>query len=186
MGVVRYLWIWRELCKRNLYWIWLNKISICKSLLSSSQLAYIVKKLSETQLTCRTYDINVKSHYYTVQAFLPEMIKTGIGHIVVRSLPLSLLMLLTDPLSSSSRPSPLQQVIIKPLTESLVRLFPFLPPFPFPYWTSLFALLARLFIQSGSSIIPRRSNRRTPTCLPPSFGSEENQNFDRLSCSYQN
>ncbi|GAA5887151.1 hypothetical protein JCM16303_002205 [Sporobolomyces ruberrimus] len=29
-----------------------------------------------------TYDINVKSHYYTVQAFLPEMLKTGIGHIV--------------------------------------------------------------------------------------------------------
>ena len=91
------------------------------SLLSSSQLAYIVK-LRGTALICRTYDINVKSHYYTVQAFLPEMIKTGIGHIVVRSLPLSLLMLLTDPLSSSSRPSPLQQVIIKPLMESLVRL----------------------------------------------------------------
>ncbi|GAA6024894.1 hypothetical protein JCM11491_006669 [Sporobolomyces phaffii] len=29
-----------------------------------------------------TYDVNVKSHYYTVQAFLPEMLKTGIGHIV--------------------------------------------------------------------------------------------------------
>ncbi|GAA5823071.1 hypothetical protein JCM5353_007875 [Sporobolomyces roseus] len=29
-----------------------------------------------------TYDINVKSHYYTVQAFLPEMIKNGIGHVV--------------------------------------------------------------------------------------------------------
>ncbi|GAA5947823.1 hypothetical protein JCM1841_003845, partial [Sporobolomyces salmonicolor] len=29
-----------------------------------------------------TYDINVKAHYYTVQAFLPEMIKNGHGHIV--------------------------------------------------------------------------------------------------------
>ncbi|GAA5954775.1 hypothetical protein JCM3765_007772 [Sporobolomyces pararoseus] len=29
-----------------------------------------------------TYDVNVKSHYYTVQAFLPEMLKTGIGHVV--------------------------------------------------------------------------------------------------------
>ncbi|GAA5915024.1 uncharacterized protein JCM6883_004215 [Sporobolomyces salmoneus] len=29
-----------------------------------------------------TYDINVKSHYYMVQAFLPEMLKTGIGHVV--------------------------------------------------------------------------------------------------------
>ncbi|BGP13047.1 hypothetical protein JCM10213_000948 [Rhodosporidiobolus nylandii] len=29
-----------------------------------------------------TYDINVKSHYYTVQAFLPNMIKEGKGHVV--------------------------------------------------------------------------------------------------------
>ncbi|GAA5943230.1 SDR family oxidoreductase [Sporobolomyces koalae] len=29
-----------------------------------------------------TYDVNVKSHYYLVQAFLPEMLKTGIGHVV--------------------------------------------------------------------------------------------------------
>ncbi|GAA5917756.1 hypothetical protein JCM6882_001316 [Rhodosporidiobolus microsporus] len=29
-----------------------------------------------------TYDINVKAHYYTVQAFLPGMIKEGHGHVV--------------------------------------------------------------------------------------------------------
>ncbi|ORY88545.1 hypothetical protein BCR35DRAFT_288748 [Leucosporidium creatinivorum] len=29
-----------------------------------------------------TYDINVKAHYYTAQAFLPEMIKQGHGHVV--------------------------------------------------------------------------------------------------------
>ncbi|GAA6062322.1 hypothetical protein JCM10212_006874 [Sporobolomyces blumeae] len=29
-----------------------------------------------------TYDVNVKSHFYTVQAFLPDMILRGIGHII--------------------------------------------------------------------------------------------------------
>ncbi|BGP21931.1 retinol dehydrogenase 10 [Rhodotorula toruloides] len=29
-----------------------------------------------------TYDINVKAHYYTIQAFLPHMIEEGHGHVV--------------------------------------------------------------------------------------------------------
>lgn len=35
--------------------------------------------------TYRTYDINVKAHYYTVQAFLPHMLEEGHGHVVVSS-----------------------------------------------------------------------------------------------------
>lgn len=33
-----------------------------------------------------TYDANVKAHYWTVQAFLPEMIRRGKGHVIVRRL----------------------------------------------------------------------------------------------------
>lgn len=32
----------------------------------------------------RTYDINVKAHYYTIKAFLPEMLQQKHGHIIVR------------------------------------------------------------------------------------------------------
>lgn len=34
---------------------------------------------------CSTYDINVKAHYYTTQAFLPRMIEEGHGHVIVSS-----------------------------------------------------------------------------------------------------
>ncbi|KDE06257.1 hypothetical protein MVLG_03416 [Microbotryum lychnidis-dioicae p1A1 Lamole] len=48
--------------------------------------AGVVRSASILNSTTRdvdlTYDINVKSHYYTVQAFLPGMIKKGKGHIV--------------------------------------------------------------------------------------------------------
>ncbi|SCV67353.1 BQ2448_5999 [Microbotryum intermedium] len=48
--------------------------------------AGVVRSASILDSTTRdidlTYDINVKSHYYTVQAFLPGMIKMGKGHIV--------------------------------------------------------------------------------------------------------
>ncbi|SCZ96528.1 BZ3500_MvSof-1268-A1-R1_Chr8-2g10267 [Microbotryum saponariae] len=51
--------------------------------------AGVVRSVSILNSTTRdvdlTYDINVKSHYYTVQAFLPGMIKAGKGHIVVRT-----------------------------------------------------------------------------------------------------
>ena len=38
----------------------------------------------------RTYDINVKAHYYTTQAFVPHMVEEGHGHVVVRRSFLSL------------------------------------------------------------------------------------------------
>ncbi|GAA5971294.1 hypothetical protein JCM11641_008298 [Rhodosporidiobolus odoratus] len=49
-------------------------------------MAGIVRAQTILDLSARdvdlTYDINVKSHYYTVQAFLPHMIQEGKGHVV--------------------------------------------------------------------------------------------------------
>lgn len=52
----------------------------------SQQLCVAVLLLvSEQCQRYRTYDINVKAHYYTVQAFLPHMLEEGHGHVVVSS-----------------------------------------------------------------------------------------------------
>lgn len=50
------------------------------------RLAYLNRDDADFPWICRTYDTNVKAHYYTVQAFLPHMIKEGKGHVVVRPL----------------------------------------------------------------------------------------------------
>lgn len=57
-------------------------------------------------LLCSTYDINVKAHYYTAQAFVPHMVEQGHGHVVVRrsSSSLSLSRTLTDSLLAFCRP----------------------------------------------------------------------------------
>ncbi|GAA5860323.1 hypothetical protein JCM3774_000380 [Rhodotorula dairenensis] len=49
-------------------------------------MAGVVKASSILDMSQRdvdlTYDINVKAHYYTVQAFLPHMLEEGHGHVV--------------------------------------------------------------------------------------------------------
>ncbi|GAA5840866.1 hypothetical protein JCM11251_007625 [Rhodosporidiobolus azoricus] len=48
--------------------------------------AGVVRAESILDMTARdidlTYDVNVKAHYYTTQAFLPGMIKEGHGHVI--------------------------------------------------------------------------------------------------------
>ncbi|GAA6050549.1 hypothetical protein JCM3770_005595 [Rhodotorula araucariae] len=49
-------------------------------------MAGVVRAASILDMTQRdvdlTYDINVKAHYYTTQAFLPRMIEEGHGHVI--------------------------------------------------------------------------------------------------------
>ncbi|GJN87663.1 hypothetical protein Rhopal_000618-T1 [Rhodotorula paludigena] len=52
-------------------------------------MAGVVRATSILEMTERdvdlTYDINVKAHYWTVQAFLPHMIQEGHGHVITIS-----------------------------------------------------------------------------------------------------
>lgn len=55
--------------------------------LSSEDIQQYVPKTSvmlidPSQLYCRTFSVNTLAHYWTLKAFLPEMIKQKKGHIV--------------------------------------------------------------------------------------------------------
>lgn len=49
----------------------------------ASQICIILTYLTRC---CRTFDVNVLSQFWTIKAFLPEMIKQKTGHIVCREI----------------------------------------------------------------------------------------------------